>query len=68
MAPSTQKRWGILGQEKGFDELQFAEGPIPIVDDYGVLVKLHAAGLNYRDIAIPKASVYPPTFSHLHPN
>lgn len=54
--PSTQKKWVITGQEKGYDELNFTDGPIPTVGDHGVLVKLHAASLNYRDHMIPKVS------------
>ncbi|KAL7940294.1 NAD(P)-binding protein [Trichoderma barbatum] len=52
--PLTQNKWVIMGQKKGYDELNFAEGPVPTVGDYGVLVKLHAAALNYRDHLIPK--------------
>jgi NADPH:quinone reductase-like Zn-dependent oxidoreductase len=55
--PTTQKKWVIRGQEKGLDELHFTEGPIPKIDDYGVLVKLHAAAINYRDILIPSVSL-----------
>ncbi|KAJ4861333.1 zinc-binding dehydrogenase domain-containing protein [Trichoderma breve] len=60
--PSTQKKWVIMGQEKGYDELNFTDGPIPSVGDYGVLVKLHAASLNYRDHMIPKGTY----IFHLH--
>lgn len=56
--PSTQKKWVIMGQERGFDEYNFTEGPVPTVGDYGVLVKLHAAALNYRDHMIPKVSLW----------
>jgi hypothetical protein len=55
--PSLQKKWIIEGQARGIDELRFMEGPIPKVDDYGVLVKLHAAAMNYRDILIPSVSL-----------
>ncbi|KAK1758898.1 NAD(P)-binding protein [Echria macrotheca] len=51
--PTTQKKWIINGTQKGLDELQYTEGPVPKVDDYSVLVKLHAASINYRDILIP---------------
>ena len=54
--PSAQKKWLITGVEKGVDDLQMIEGPIPKVGDYGVLVKLHAAAINYRDIMIPSVS------------
>jgi NADPH:quinone reductase-like Zn-dependent oxidoreductase len=53
---STQKKWVIVNQERGIDGLQLNEGPIPKVDDYGVLVKIHAAALNYRDLMIPRVS------------
>lgn len=55
--PTIQKKWIIQGGQKGLDELHFTEGPIPKVDDYGVLVKLHAAGLNPRDYQIPQPGV-----------
>ena len=55
--PSTQKKWIIKGQEKGLDEFELVEGPIPAIDDYGVLVKLHAAALNHRELLIPTVSV-----------
>jgi NADPH:quinone reductase-like Zn-dependent oxidoreductase len=54
--PTTQKKWIINGTEKGFDEYTLEEGPITKVDDHRVLVKLHAAGLNYRDILIAHVS------------
>jgi NADPH:quinone reductase-like Zn-dependent oxidoreductase len=52
--PTTQKQWLIAGNKRGLDELQFREGPVPKVTPNGVLVKLHAAALNYRDIIIPR--------------
>jgi NADPH:quinone reductase-like Zn-dependent oxidoreductase len=55
--PSSQKKWIINGTTQGLDEFQLTEGVVPEVDDYGVLVKLHAAALNYRDILIPTVSV-----------
>ncbi|KAI0887026.1 NAD(P)-binding protein [Annulohypoxylon maeteangense] len=58
MAPSTTKQWVVTGTEKGFDELQFTEAPIPQVGENEVLVKIHAASLNYRDLMIPKG-IYP---------
>jgi hypothetical protein len=55
--PTVQKKWIIQGREKGLDEIQLVEGPIPKVDDYGVLVKIHAVGLNPRDYQIPYPGV-----------
>lgn len=52
--PKTTKAWTVHGTN-GFDSLKFNESvPIPEVSDYEVLVKFHAASLNYRDIIIPK--------------
>lgn len=48
------KQWFIKGQEKGFEGLEFLEVPVPKVGENEVLVKLHAASLNYRDVAIAK--------------
>jgi hypothetical protein len=55
--PSVQKKWVVMGQGKGLDEYNFTDGPVPSVGEYGVLVKLHAAALNYRDFLIPKPVV-----------
>ncbi|TVY52841.1 Zinc-type alcohol dehydrogenase-like protein [Lachnellula cervina] len=56
--PKTTKAWTVHGTN-GFDSLKFNESvPIPEVSDYEVLVKFHAASLNYRDIIIPKGK-YP---------
>ena len=52
--PKTGKAWTIQGSD-GFDSLKFnKEAAVPEVSDYEVLVKLHAASLNYRDLIIPK--------------
>jgi NADPH:quinone reductase-like Zn-dependent oxidoreductase len=42
----------IMGQKKGFDEFQLVDGPIPKPAQNEVLVKLHAAALNYREVLI----------------
>jgi NADPH:quinone reductase-like Zn-dependent oxidoreductase len=52
--PKTTKAWRVQGLN-GFESLKFnKETPVPKVSDYEVLVKLHAASLNYRDLVIPK--------------
>ncbi|PON26972.1 menadione-induced gene-6 [Trichoderma gamsii] len=56
--PTVQKKWIIQGGQKGLEEIQLIEGPIPKVDDYGVLVKLHAAGLNPRDFGIATPGLF----------
>ncbi|KAF9888770.1 hypothetical protein FE257_008346 [Aspergillus nanangensis] len=58
MAPAKIKQWTISNKEKGFDELQYGEAPFPSIGENSVLVKLHAASLNYRDLIIPKG-LYP---------
>ncbi|KAI1407309.1 NAD(P)-binding protein [Hypoxylon sp. FL1857] len=58
MAPSTMKQWSVTGTDKDFDGLVFSEAPVPKVGENEVLVKLHAASLNYRDLIIPKGQ-YP---------
>jgi len=53
MAPSTTKAWTVQGQD-GFDSLKFNEqAKVPEIGDKDVLVKVHAASLNYRDLIIP---------------
>jgi NADPH:quinone reductase-like Zn-dependent oxidoreductase len=52
--PQTSKAWTVGGQN-GFDSLKFhKDAPVPKPSDYEVLVKFHAASLNYRDLIIPK--------------
>ncbi|CZT24079.1 probable zinc-binding oxidoreductase [Ramularia collo-cygni] len=51
------KSWTINGKT-GFEALSFADSPVPEVGDKDVLVKLHGASLNYRDLIIPKG-LYP---------
>ncbi|KAF2129264.1 hypothetical protein P153DRAFT_366683 [Dothidotthia symphoricarpi CBS 119687] len=54
MAPTTTKQWTVEGKD-GFEALKFNEkAPIPEIGDKDVLVKIHAASLNYRDLIIPK--------------
>ncbi|KAH9212014.1 chaperonin 10-like protein [Leptodontidium sp. 2 PMI_412] len=54
MTPTTTRQWSIQGQT-GFDNLKFnASAPIPKLGDHDVLVKIHYASLNYRDLAILK--------------
>jgi len=52
--PTTTKAWSVRGVD-GFDKsLVFRpDVPIPSLSDNDVLVKFHAASLNYRDVAIP---------------
>ena len=45
------KQWVVHGSE-GSQSLQLEEVPIPEPGDYEILVKFHAASLNYRDIMI----------------
>ncbi len=55
-APKTTAAWTVSAFDKnGFENLKFnKETPLQAVGDYEVLVKLHAASLNYRDLIIPK--------------
>ncbi|KAJ9605683.1 hypothetical protein H2200_009532 [Cladophialophora chaetospira] len=52
--PATQKKWIINGTSKGLDEYHFTQGPVSKVEENKVLVKLHAAALNFRDLMIPR--------------
>ena len=54
MAPTHTNQWTVEGKT-GFDSLKWYENvPIAKLGDTEVLVKLHAASLNYRDLIIPK--------------
>lgn len=54
MSPTTMKQWVVLNKENDFDGLVYKDAPVPKVGEREVLVKLHAASLNYRDLVIPK--------------
>ncbi|KAK3485176.1 uncharacterized protein B0T23DRAFT_432779 [Neurospora hispaniola] len=56
--PSTQPQWVVTSKEKGFDGLIKEQGPVPKPGDNDVLVRLHGASLNYRDLIIPQGK-YP---------
>lgn len=48
------KQWVVEDKEHGFDGLVYKDAAVPKVGENEVLVKLHAASLNYRDLVIPK--------------
>lgn len=54
MAPSTMKQWVVEGQNEEFDGLIYQDALVPKVGENEVLVKIHVASLNYRDLIIPK--------------
>lgn len=60
MAPSSMKQWVVENMDNGFDGLAFKDASVPKVGENEVLVKLHAASLNYRDLIIPKVSQFCP--------
>ncbi|KAL9069359.1 MAG: hypothetical protein Q9157_006198 [Trypethelium eluteriae] len=53
MAPQTMKQWNVV-KTGSFDEgLKFSEGPVPSkLQDNQVLVRIHGASLNFRDLII----------------
>ncbi|KAI1034997.1 hypothetical protein LB503_011627 [Fusarium chuoi] len=56
--PKTTKGWAVVGQGS-FDNLKFdTQQPLPELSDNEVLVRLHAASLNFRDIMIAQGT-YP---------
>ncbi|KAE8306930.1 hypothetical protein BDV41DRAFT_582844 [Aspergillus transmontanensis] len=57
MSTSTQQQW-VLEGSNGFDSLVLKDAPLPKVGDKDVLVRFHAASLNYRDLLIVKGQ-YP---------
>lgn len=55
--PTTTKAWAVEGKD-GFESLKLKnEVPIPALSENEVLVKIHAASLNYRDLAITKGTL-----------
>ncbi|KAI0870462.1 hypothetical protein GGS24DRAFT_102245 [Hypoxylon argillaceum] len=56
--PSTQKQWTISGTGKELETLQFGDGEVPQPGENEVLIRLHAASLNFRDLIIPRGK-YP---------
>lgn len=55
--PKTAKSWTVQGTN-GFDSLKLnSDATVHDPSDYEVLVKFHAASLNYRDLIIPKGRI-----------
>jgi NADPH:quinone reductase-like Zn-dependent oxidoreductase len=48
------KQWRVTAGGPDFDALESQDAPIPKIGDNDVLIKLHAASLNYRDLAIAR--------------
>ncbi|KAI1125257.1 hypothetical protein F5Y10DRAFT_12107 [Nemania abortiva] len=59
--PTTQKQWTVTGTGKELETLQYGDGAVPKVGENEVLIKLHAASLNYRDLIIPRGKYPFPT-------
>ncbi|KAJ5132076.1 zinc-binding alcohol dehydrogenase-like protein [Penicillium atrosanguineum] len=59
--PSNTRAW-ILKEQNGIDSLEIIDQALPEIGDFDVLVKLHAASLNYRDIVLATGSVPLPFF------
>ncbi|KAI1264623.1 hypothetical protein F5Y18DRAFT_75418 [Xylariaceae sp. FL1019] len=59
--PTSMKQWSITGTGKGFEGLELVDSEVPKPGEKEVLVKLHAASLNYRDLIIPKGQYPFPT-------
>ncbi|KAL0260653.1 hypothetical protein SLS55_004343 [Diplodia seriata] len=56
--PATHKEWRVKGQNGNDSLILNEQAPVPKLGDKDVLVKFHAASLNYRDLIIPKG-MYP---------
>jgi len=67
MAPKTMQQWTIEGKD-GFESLKFNESaPVPELGDRDVLVKIHAASLNFRDLIVSKGQYPFPVSSSIVP-
>ncbi|KAK2598088.1 hypothetical protein QQS21_005799 [Conoideocrella luteorostrata] len=53
--PKTTKQWNVSSYDgkDGFNALKYSEQEVPELGHSEVLVKLHAASINYRDLIIP---------------
>lgn len=60
-APTSVKQWVVADNKHEFNGLKLQDAPIPKVGDNDVLIKIHAASLNYRDLAIARVTLLPPT-------
>ncbi|KAB5542965.1 hypothetical protein GE09DRAFT_232640 [Coniochaeta sp. 2T2.1] len=60
--PSSTKQWVVTNTASNFSGLQLQDAPIPKLGDNDVLIKIHAAPLNYRDLAIARGE-YPRAIS-----
>ena len=57
MLEGTYKQWTPQGQN-GLDSLVASVGSLPKeLGEHDVLVKIHAASLNFRDIVLAKVSI-----------
>lgn len=57
--PKTQKQWVVKDAEHGFDGMVYEKNAlVPPVGETGVLVKMHGAALNFRDLIIPRVSPF----------
>ncbi|OCL12873.1 putative quinone oxidoreductase [Glonium stellatum] len=57
--PTTMDQWVLRGTD-GFSSLKLEQSAIPEVGEFDVLIKFHAASLNYRDLMIAKGTYYWP--------
>lgn len=56
--PTETEAWILQGQN-GVDSLEKVDDHrLPVLGDHDVLIQLHAASLNYRDIAIAKVPTH----------
>ena len=51
--PTKMDQW-VLRDTNGFSSLKLEQSDIPEVGESDVLIKFHAASLNYRDLMIAK--------------
>jgi len=58
------KQCVITSGKNDFDGLEQQDAKVDKIGDHDVLVKLHAASLNYRDLAIAKVSPLPPSLRY----
>jgi NADPH:quinone reductase-like Zn-dependent oxidoreductase len=53
---TNAKQWRVVNTDSRFDGLHLEDAPVPKLGERDVLVRIHAASLNFRDLMIARVS------------